>query len=228
MIRLQFDSFKKGVECTVLFVIDNTIPKSEYCIIDLSENNTELADLDLTSAVEVENYIDSYLLNHDATIAFGGYLEKRNIYKRSTYFNSQPDSKDERNIHLGIDVWCKTGTQVITPFEGVIHSFENNLNHGDYGPTIILKHTFGELSFHTLYGHLSIESLENLVVGEYVNQGQVIAQIGDSTVNGDYAPHLHFQVILDIQDFKGDYPGVCSENTLSFYSDNCPELPIGN
>lgn len=228
MIRLQFDSFKKGVECTVLFVIDNTIPKSEYCIIDLSENNTELADLDLTSAVEVENYIDSYLLNHDATIAFGGYLEKRNIYKRSTYFNSQPDSKDERNIHLGIDVWCKTGTPVITPFEGVIHSFENNLNHGDYGPTIILKHTFGELSFHTLYGHLSIESLESLVVGESINQGQVIAQIGDSAVNGDYAPHLHFQVILDIQDFKGDYPGVCSENTLSFYSDNCPELPIGN
>ena len=41
--------------------------------------------------------------------------------------------------------------------------------------------------------------------------------------NGDYPPHLHFQIILDIENFYGDYPGVCSENDLKYYSQNCPD-----
>ena len=45
-------------------------------------------------------------------------------------------------------------------------------------------------------------------------------------MNGDYAPHLHFQIIKDVQDFVGDYPGVCSKMDLEFYKKNCldPEL----
>ena len=100
--------------------------------------------------------------------------------------------------------------------------FKNNTNFGDYGPTIILMHHFSGVKFYTLYGHLSMASIENLKVGQEFKKGEKIATLGDVSVNGDYPPHLHFQIIKDIQDFKGDYPGVCSKKDLEFYAANCP------
>jgi murein DD-endopeptidase MepM/ murein hydrolase activator NlpD len=86
-----------------------------------------------------------------------------------------------------------------------------------------MKHQFDALTFYTLYGHLSIESLTGLAVGKRFEQGDVIAQLGTAEVNGDYPPHLHFQIILDMEDYFGDYPGVSSLNTLEFYKMNCPD-----
>ncbi len=56
-----------------------------------------------------------------------------------------------------------------------------------------------------------------------VQKGQQIATLGLPPINGDYAPHLHFQIIIDMEGKFGDYPGVCSENTLAFYKENCPD-----
>jgi len=107
-----------------------------------------------------------------------------------------------------------------------VHSFKNNTNFGDYGPTIILKHRIENIEFYTLYGHLSLESIENLNVGQTFKQGEQIATLGDAKVNGDYPPHLHFQIIKDMQDYVGDYPGVCSKQDLEFYMQNCPNPEI--
>ena len=153
---------------------------------------------------------------------FGGYLEKRDIYNRSEYFNKQ-SKENQRNIHLGIDLWCDANTAVLAVLEGEIHSFKNNTNHGDYGPTIILKHTVDDRVFYSLYGHLSEDSLKNLNVGDKVSQGEKIAVLGDNSVNGDYAPHLHFQLIIDMEGNLGDYPGVSSTKTLNYYKNNCPD-----
>ena len=46
--------------------------------------------------------------------------------------------------------------------------------------------------------------------------------LGESLVNVDYAPHLHFQLIRDMEGNLGDYPGVSSKRKLEFYIDNCP------
>jgi murein DD-endopeptidase MepM/ murein hydrolase activator NlpD len=154
-------------------------------------------------------------------VAFGGYLEKRNIYDRSEYFKNQ-SKEEQRNIHLGIDLWCKKETKVLAVLEGEIHSFNFNKNHGDYGPTIILKHQIKNEVFYTLYGHLSIVSIENIKIGDRVLQGETIGFLGDSSVNGDYAPHLHFQIIRDLEGNFGDYPGVSSEEKKAFYQKNCP------
>ena len=59
-------------------------------------------------------------------------------------------------------------------------------------------------------------------MGQVFRAGAIIATLGDASVNGDYPPHLHFQIIRDIQGFEGDYPGVCSKNELDFYLENCP------
>lgn len=94
---------------------------------------------------------------------------------------------------------------------------------GDYGPTIILEHNQNGVTFHTLYGHLSLESLHAIKVGEEIKAGQKFCWIGNNTVNGGWTPHLHFQVIRDMQDKRGDYPGVAHEKDLGFYRANCPD-----
>ncbi|WP_452220353.1 peptidoglycan DD-metalloendopeptidase family protein [Lacinutrix salivirga] len=208
-------------------VIDATISKKDYVAIDLSKNNTDLNQFDIASSKAWEQYINSYLQHKNAKVAFGGYLEHRNLYTRSAYFTKQ-EPEHQRKIHLGLDLWCEAGTTVLAAFNGRIHSFKNNTNFGDYGPTIIVEHKIKGTIFYTLYGHLSLESLSNLKIGQDIKQGETIATLGKAEVNGDYAPHLHFQIIKDLQGNLGDYPGVCSANDLAFYTENTvnPELVL--
>lgn len=203
-------------------VLDATIPKSAYCPIDLSIHNEELMCVNMSSSKDLEDFIWKHMKDQNAKVAYGGYLEQRGIYQRSTYFN-QANPETERNIHLGIDLWIAANTPIYAPLEGTIHSFKNNKNHGDYGPTIILKHQIDAVEFYTLYGHLSIAAIQNLKVGAEVKQGDQIATLGTAEFNGDYAPHLHFQVIKAIQDYKGDYPGVSNPLDLDFFKENCPD-----
>lgn len=195
---------------------------SSYVPIDLSTTSKAIQSLDLTNAAAMEKYIQHYCQEQGAVIAYGGYLEKRNLYKRSLHFN-QEDPDTERNIHLGVDFWAAAGTAVTAPLAGKVYSFRDNKGVGDYGPTIILEHELEGGTFYTLYGHLSRAYLQGWKQGQKVEAGQVIAELGAAAVNGDYAPHLHFQIILDLQGKQGDYPGVCSQKDLAFYQNNCPD-----
>ena len=201
-------------------VIDTFIEYSDYIHLDLSISNKKLDDFDLSNAVMFEGFIENYLNKNNKKIAFGGYNEIRNIYKRSTVFKN--NVTDERNIHIGLDLWIKAGTKVLAAIDGKIHSFQNNKSLGDYGPTMILEHEIENTKFYTLYGHLSEESLNDLYVGKTFLKGENLATLGNFPVNGDYAPHLHFQIIENIGEFIGDYPGVCNEKDLDFYLKNCP------
>ena len=205
------------------FVIDDNFEAKDYCALDLSVTNADLEGVDMSSSDDLGDYIDKVIKKNAAKVAIGGYLERRNIYARSTYFKAAENAKDERNIHLGIDIWAPEGTEVLAALNGEIHSFKNNLNHGDYGPTIILKHVIKDLEFYSLYGHLSLNSIEDIELGQKIEKGEIIGSLGGAEVNGDYAPHLHFQIILEIGDYFGDYPGVCSENDLESYKKNCPD-----
>jgi murein DD-endopeptidase MepM/ murein hydrolase activator NlpD len=202
-------------------VIDDSIPYTEYMPLDLSVSNIELSKLAIDNATIFEEFIEEKLLKNNAKVAFGGYNEKRNLYKRSTVFND--NQTEERNIHIGLDLWIKSGTAVLAALDGTVHSFNYNNNLGDYGPTILLKHSIKDRTFYTLYGHLSLESIAKIDVGSLFRKGQQLATLGDATVNGNYAPHLHFQIIKDIATNTGDYPGVCSKKDLNYYLENCPD-----
>lgn len=202
-----------------IFVVDYSISIDDYVAIDLSKQNEDLKLFDVSSSKAWEIYINNYLKKANKKVAYGGYLEHRNLYDRSDYFSSQTEEA-QRNIHLGLDLWCPAGTDILAAFNGVIHSFNDNTNFGDYGPTIILEHSLGNHKFYSLYGHLSRASIKNIKVDQSVKQGDIIAQLGDAKVNGDYAPHLHFQIIKDLQGKEGDYPGVCSAKELEFYKQN--------
>ena len=159
-----FIDFLATISNESLSVLDSSIGLNDYVVIDLSSKNIALGQIDVSSSKTLEKYIDAYVQKNNAKVAFGGYLEKRNIYSRSSYFK-QLNTENERNIHLGIDLWCKAGTKVLAVLDGEVHSFHNNTNFGDYGPTIIIKHNRNNIEFYSLYGHLSLASIENLKVG---------------------------------------------------------------
>lgn len=222
MSLLKFQLVLKQIETSSVFVVDTSFSKKNYVPISLSKDNIELRAVNVSSSHDLGVYINQFIKNSNAEVAYGGYLEPRDIYQRSEYFKKESSSLDERNIHLGIDLWQNAGTKVLAPLDGEIHSFKNNINHGDYGPTIILKHQMNDFVFHSLYGHLNLESLCSLKVGQKVKKGEVIAELGSAEINGDYPPHLHFQIIIDMENYNGDYPGVSSLKNIEFYRNNCP------
>jgi murein DD-endopeptidase MepM/ murein hydrolase activator NlpD len=207
--------------CKASKVIAPHISYSEYVPLDLSISNEEILSSKLETAKDYEVFIQKHLDDNKGKIAFGGYQEIRNLYKRSTVFNAE--NTEERNIHIGLDLWINESASVHAALEGKIHSFQNNTALGDYGPTIIVQHQFGGHVFHTLYGHLSEESLIGKQIGDAVSKGEQIGNLGLPPINGDYAPHLHFQIIIDMENKLGDYPGVCSSKMLDFYNKNCPD-----
>ena len=201
-------------------VVDDSIPYSKYTPIDLSVSNTDLSKIDMGNANDFVTYVENILQKNNAKVAFGGYNEERNLYKSSHLFNDEEN--EERNIHIGMDLWIKAGTPILAALDRTVHGFDFNVGKGNYGPTIILKHSIENHIFYSLYGHLSIESIEDLEIGTIFKKGQKIATLGDASVNGGYAPHLHFQIIKEIKDYLGDYPGVCSKKDLDYYLNNCP------
>lgn len=217
---ISLAKYLKTTENCPISILEPSIPFTSYCPIDLSSYNIDLNNYNIQNPTQCQSYINTILKKHSAEIAFGGYLEKRSIYSDKSNFTS---GKNARNIHLGIDFWTKAGSKVIAPLDGIVHSFKNNKTDGDYGPTIILRHELPNLTFHTLYGHLSLASLDNLCLGKSFKKGDTLATLGTPDINVNYAPHLHFQLVVDMEGKEGDYPGVCTNDSLAFYSKNCPD-----
>lgn len=191
--------------------------------LNLSVSNQELLAIKEIDTPILSKYINNKLLEFDKNIALGGYGEDRVIYKKSTLFKNDTDT---RSIHLGIDIWCNMHTNVSAPLDSKIHSFNNNDNYGDYGPTIILEHCIEEITFYTLYGHLSKDSLTDINTGDIIKKGESFAQIGESTENGNWPPHLHFQLINNIGKHYGDFPGVSSIIEKDKWLGICPDPEI--
>ena len=191
-------------------------------LMDFTESNTTLTAAIFDDTQEFSAYINEQLTNANALYGIGGYNENRYIYSRSKHFDG-PLNTEPRRIHLGIDIWGKAGTSVFAPLGGMVHSFAYNDHFGDYGATIVLLHQLDGMPFYTLYGHLSRKDIATLNEGEYISIGQEFAHFGDASENGNWPPHLHFQVIENMELKKGDYPGVCTLSEQNKYLSNCPD-----
>ena len=216
----KLEDLLAGVSKKFVPILDKKIPWKAYTPVDLSRDNSALANIDIGNPEACQGYIERVLGLNNALVAYGGYLEHRNLYSQNTHFKGENASI--RNIHLGVDFWAKAGTTVLVPLNGTVHSFQNNATIGDYGPTIILKHEIQGILFYSLYGHLSLVSIEGLYVGKPFQKGAVLGTLGTPDINVNYAPHLHFQLIQDIGVYIGDYPGVCTTKDMEYYKENCP------
>ncbi|MFN8252552.1 MAG: peptidoglycan DD-metalloendopeptidase family protein [Ferruginibacter sp.] len=202
--------------------------------LDLTKNNPSLTEFIFNDTEAFAAYIQQELVKTNARYLIGGYNELREMYKRSALFDFEKKQlgtsgiphhniTEPRRLHLGIDIWSAAGTAVYAPLGGMVHSFANNAGYGDYGATIILQHQLDTVTFHTLYGHLSLKDIAGLREGQVITRGQPFAHFGAPLENGYWPPHLHFQVIEDMELKEGDYPGVCRQSEAAKYLQNCPD-----
>lgn len=201
-------------------VVDYDASADKVYTFNFTSANTEL-DLDtITDSARFSEWINKKLTATGSRYGIGGYMEHRTLYARSPLFNTDDEP---RRLHLGVDIWAAAGTPVYAPLDAIVHSFKDNNNFGDYGPTIILQHSLGGLALYSLYGHLSRESLNDLIVGQPIAKNQQIAALGDINENGHWPPHLHFQLMFDMEGMMGDYPGVARFSEKEKYLQNIPD-----
>jgi 4-aminobutyrate aminotransferase-like enzyme len=131
-------------------------------------------------------------------------------------------------------IFAEPGAPVRAPLDGIVYLVANNSAPLDYGPLVILRHETSEHDeFFTLYGHLTKATLSSLKVGQRVARGEQFAQVGTIEENGGWAPHLHFQIILDLLDLDANFPGVTYSSQRKVWTSISPdpnlllEIPAG-
>jgi murein DD-endopeptidase MepM/ murein hydrolase activator NlpD len=89
-------------------------------------------------------------------------------------------------FHEGVDIAAQTGTQVVTPADGVVT--KAGFSTG-YGNLVEISHGYG---IKTIFAH---NSRLNVKAGQRVTRGEVISYVGDS--GSSTGPHLHYEVRLN-------------------------------
>ncbi len=194
-------------------IVEPDLRVANKVIFDLSVGSRELGNLvELSDVESFTRRLFDRMKDAKSSVGIGRYDEARLIYTGDQYKSEGNNGPEWRTIHLGLDVFMEAGSPILAPLDGIVHSFRNNASPLDYGPTIILQHAVKDedrqLTFFTLYGHLSVDSLDGLYEGKHVAQGTPLASMGTHEVNGGWPPHLHFQIIMDMLDRRGEFPGV--------------------
>ncbi len=192
---------------------------------DLSVGSLDLGNNENFESIgPFQKLVDRLLEDNDAEVGLGGYGEVRPIYTTDAYKVEGNSGAQWRTVHLGIDVWVPSGTPVYAIWEGKVHSVRNNVGERDFGPTIIVEHQVSEkLTFYSLYGHLSVQSLQGVTPEMPVKKGQHLGTVGPAPENGNWPPHLHFQLMLDMLGMEGDYPGVAFPEEREIWLSICPD-----
>ncbi len=204
--------------------------KSSINILFNKNETYKLEDIDLSVS---SKWLSSDLINDTSSFEkkinqksfatfFGGYLEARAVYDSSDYEILTERGFENRTTHLGVDFWVNEKTSVNSIEDGIIKIITNDKTSKGYGGLIIIEHNLGSLKFYSLYGHLTDQKKSKLKVGDFVEKGEKIAEIGSVKENGGWSPHLHFQIMLTLLDYKNDFPGVCLESEKKVWSSICP------
>jgi 4-aminobutyrate aminotransferase-like enzyme/Ser/Thr protein kinase RdoA (MazF antagonist) len=205
---------------TVQSIVPDNLDEAVW--LDLS-----VGSADLGNYADIENAERLHLRILEAMngkTGIGRYNEARPFYTTDAYEVRGNNGPEWRAIHIGLDIFMPPGTPVFAPLDGVVHSFQDNANDRDYGPAIILEHRVSDvLTFYTLYGHLTRTSLGGVQCGQVIRAGAAFCQIGPMPENGNWSPHLHFQVMLDTMGWEGDFPGVAFPEKRAVWTSICPD-----
>jgi murein DD-endopeptidase MepM/ murein hydrolase activator NlpD len=189
-------------------------------VFDFTAQSREFAQIDINDVAGFTERLFERIAAADVPVGVGRYNENRILYRHSPLFDGVAE---RRSVHLGIDLFVIEGTEVIAPMEGRVHSVADNTGLGNYGPTVILEHELEGSRFWTLYGHLERRSAVRLEMGLELEEGETFAAVGESSENGGWPPHLHFQVISDLLDNAGDFPGVAAPSERDRWLALCPD-----
>ncbi len=210
-------------------IVEQDLSAATSVIFDLSVGSTEIGNnSDFNDIAAFTRNLFNRMKQAGVSVGIGRYNEARAIYGGEQFQTEKDNGPVSRSVHLGLDIFMESGSPVLAPLDGTVHSYRNNAAAYDYGPTIILQHTFPEIgkspiSFYTLYGHLSADSLEGLHEGMAIKRGDRIGRIGNPPGNGNWPPHVHFQIISDLLGLKDDFPGAAFAVERDVWLSICPD-----
>lgn len=123
-------------------VIDYDLRTEPVLVFDLSIGSPLVAELDnpANTAAFTERLF-AEMKRAGVKVGVGRYNEPRLLYTAAAFQQETNELPERRTIHLGIDLFLPAGAPIYAPLAGAVHSFANNANDQDYGPTIILQHT---------------------------------------------------------------------------------------
>ena len=126
---------------------------------------------------------DTWLLGQPYGNTIGAYFQRNTLYVRSG------------GIHFGLDLSAPCGTEIVAIADGVVYAVDGPFGSAPHN--LMIDHP--QLGYASMYGHL-LEA-PDLVPGQRVKQGEVIALVGDSEGICHRRPHLHLE-IRDLKHFR--------------------------
>lgn len=200
-----------------------SIDKNMAKLLDLSVGSEWVGHVEEFNDLEFFQFKINRLQKENPTkILAGGYLEPRALYTSDAYGKIGNKGKESRTIHLGIDFWLPEKTPVHALFNGEVVIAVNDSGEKEYGGLIVLKHLENGMEFFSLYGHLTVASALKYKIGDSIKKGEYLAELGNYPENGNWAPHLHFQLMLSLLDYQDDFPGVTYPSQMDIWKELCP------
>ncbi|MFX0044749.1 MAG: aminotransferase class III-fold pyridoxal phosphate-dependent enzyme [Candidatus Hermodarchaeota archaeon] len=202
-------------------IVDFNLQDTPAVVMDLSVGSLDVPSLrDLSDIEKFIELVVKKVKDAQAEFGVGRYDEARLIYAGGQYASAG----EMRTVHMAVDLFMSPGTRILAPMDGKVHSFLYNKNPLDNGPTIVLEHELGNtgLILFTLYAHLSEASLDGLDKGKEFKKGQEIARVGTYPTNGGWPPHLHFQLIVDMLGWEGNFFGAAAPSQRDIWLSICP------
>ncbi len=219
----------KSNSAQIASIVEGDLASGPLLILDTSVSSPDLpSPAQLTGPEYITKQILRAIEDNGCIAAIGKYDEYRLIYSSDEFIDQ---TSHRRTLHLGIDIFMPAGSAVYAPLAGKVFGVANNSTPLDYGGTLILEHEFSVASksgmetikFHTLYGHLKPDSITKHSLGTGIEPGQRIAEMGDIYENGNWPPHVHFEIITDLLGQTSTFVGVGTHEHRNVWMSLCPD-----
>ena len=217
-MRYPFIIYSRKIELKPIF---HELQGEPY-IADLSPESVLLKDIDMRDQQGFQRILEERM-GVEYSWGLAAYLENSD-----TLLADCPQMvKEQRFIHLGLDIIVDLGTPLHTPLDATVAECGYEAGEGNYGSFVLLRHESPYFqTFYSFYGHLSKSSLPE--PGKVVAAGQPFAEIGDFHENGNWFYHTHLQILTQ-KAFNLGYisKGYCSADDLVEMDDLCPSpIPL--
>lgn len=174
--------------------------KEEYLVFDLSIGTSEFAGIEWEDRKAIANHLVKRIKTANAKAGITRYNEARLFFNSKKYSVPNDEYEAYRNVHLGMDIILEEGSKALAVLDGTVHHIIQNDPEKDLKNAVVLRHEPTEgICFFTIYGNIKTD----LQIGEKIDKNEVIGQL---VFLNNWAPHLHFQLALDLVGFDKNFP----------------------
>jgi murein DD-endopeptidase MepM/ murein hydrolase activator NlpD len=119
--------------------------------------------------------------------SYGGWLEDRSVLWRGSYLK-----EGDKYMHIGLDVNAPVGTKIALDMPGEVAFIDDD--HpviGGWGRRVIIQ--LNAFPIVLIYAHLGNITC---ALGDSLRSGDIFAEIGPSSHNGNWYTHTHVQAMI--------------------------------